>query len=83
MKVDLYDCGDILTYAEKIGYFWNQAHDILDKDDVMPSSGVSQFYLSDMTDENNEFNMCYSDDTLKILRGFMAQEGIEEFHLYQ
>lgn len=35
-KVTLVDFTDTLFVAEKIGYSWNQAHDILVRDEICP-----------------------------------------------
>lgn len=68
---------DILSYAVNQGYTWNQAHDILVKDEVPPMYELnSKEYILDEID-------CYSwsDETRKIMEGFFEINGVTEFTL--
>lgn len=82
-KVDLYEFSDLLSCAGTIGYNWNQAHDILVKDEVPPmyETKTIEFYASECTPEANEHAYGYSEDTLKILQAFFKQEKVEMFTL--
>ena len=79
--VNLFDFSDLLSCAERIGFDWNTAHDILVKDDVPPmyESKTKDFYISECTPEGNKMAYGYSDDTIKILQAFFEQEKIEAF----
>lgn len=74
-NVTLVNFSDLLTYAEKIGYNWNQAHDILEKDNVRPMDGCStrEIYLSLVTEDEG-----YSEDSIEIIRGFMQGNDLEK-----
>jgi hypothetical protein len=80
-RVNLFDFSDLLSCAERIGFDWNKAHDILVKDDVPPmyESKTKDFYINECTPEGNKNAYGYSDDTIKILQAFFKQEKIEEF----
>lgn len=80
-KVDLYDFSDLLACAVKLGYGWNEAHDILVTDEVPPmyERKTSEFYKSECTPEANAVCYGYSEDTLKILNAFFEQESIDGF----
>lgn len=82
-RKDLYEFEDLLARATKMKYDWNEAHDILMKDNIPPryEEKVKEHYQSDSTPENNEDNFCYSRDTCKILQAFFKHEGITEFCL--
>lgn len=74
-KVDLYEFSDLLECAEKIGYNWNQAHDILEKADILPWPGESknEVYKSELKGK--------SEDAINILNAFMDEKGITSFVL--
>lgn len=78
-KVDLYEFSDLLWCAERMGYNWNKAHDILVKDEVPPMYEAKKrsFHIGECSLENNDYG--YSEDTIAILQAFFKQEGIEEF----
>jgi hypothetical protein len=82
-KVNLADFGDLLSCAEKNGYSWNQAHEILVNDDIPPmnESPTLDYYLSDVGAEGESCAYDWSDDTRKIMRAFFQQENIKEFTL--
>lgn len=73
MKVDLFDWSDLLHYAETIGYDWNQAHDILVKDEVPPmyESRTRELNLG----EGHYY--AWSEDTCKIVDGFLESSGLK------
>ena len=73
-KVNLMDWSDLLHYASKIGYNWNQAHDILVKDGVPPMYETRErtLYLGG----GDEYG--YSEDTCKIIDGFLNENNITE-----
>lgn len=77
-NVTLVPWTDLLHHAVSIEYDWNQAHDILVKDEVPPmyEANVREYYL-DETDENNcAFN--WSKDSIKIVNGFMKENKLKE-----
>jgi len=85
-SVVLVEFSDLLGYAQKIGIPWNKAHDILVKDDVPPMYEVNtrEFYFSelvskDATDRADPYG--FTDDTVRILVGFMVKENLKEFTL--
>jgi len=72
-KQNTIDFADLLIHAEKLGYFWNQAHDILD--DFYPRYGARTVDISEIDDENYEDN----DDAKKILKSFFKKNKVTEF----
>lgn len=82
-KVDLYDFGDLLDCATRVGYDWNEVHEILVKDEVPPMYELrtKEYYRSECTPESNKALYGFSDDTLKILNAFFDQEKIDGFTL--
>jgi hypothetical protein len=80
-RVNLFDFSALLSCAEKLGFGWNEAHDIMVNDGVPPmnESKTNDFYIEECTPEGNKDACEYSDDTLKILNAFFKQEDIEEF----
>lgn len=73
--------GELLGYAESIGYDWNEALDLLTEDGVLPNgeSAQSTFFLRDYIKPHSSLNS----DTVKILAGFMTSEKIDSFLLIQ
>ena len=82
-KVDLFEFSDLLFCAEKNGYTWNQANDILVKDEIPPMYEAKQIehYKFESILAYNTSGYNYSKDTCKILQAFFKQEGIEKFTL--
>jgi hypothetical protein len=82
-KVNLCAFSDLLFCAKKIGFNWNQAHDILVKDEVPPMYELNskEIYKSECSIEANKHCCGYSEDTLKILNAFFKQENVTEFTL--
>ena len=80
-RTNLYDFEDLVFCAEKIGYDWNTANNILVNDEIPPmyETKTRDFCKSETTLENNPNNYEYSDDTCKILQAFFEQEEIDEF----
>ena len=80
-KVNLADFGDLLTHAVTMGYFWNQAHEFLVKDEVVPmyESKTRDHYMSEVL--NNDYG--WSEDSLKVVKSFMEAHNITEFTLTQ
>lgn len=78
-KVTLVDFTDTLFVAEKIGYSWNQAHDILVRDEIctMYECNKREYHLSDFNEESNPYG--YSEDTLKIMNAFCKEHNLKEF----
>lgn len=70
------DFVDILYCAEKLGYSWSQAHDILVKSDICAMYGAQDIHKSEINEE------CIPDeDTRKILLAFFEQEKVDEFQI--
>jgi hypothetical protein len=85
-SVFLVEFSDLLGYAQEIGFHWNQAHDILVKDDVPPmyETNKREFYFSELvssTGVDREDPYGFKDETVRILVGFMVKENIKEFTL--
>lgn len=82
-KVNLADFGDLLSCAEKNGYSWNGAHEILVNDEIPPmyESPTCEYYLSDLGDSVDKCQYDWSADTWKILKAFFEQEKITNFTL--
>ena len=78
-KVTLVDFTDTLFVAEKIGYSWNQAHDILVSDEICPmyECNKREYHISDFNEESNPYG--YSEDTLKIMNAFCKEHSLKEF----
>jgi hypothetical protein len=72
-RVNLFDWTDLLHYACTIGYHWNQAHDILVKDEVPPmyESRTTELY------EGVGDDYGWSEDTCKIVNGFLISKKIK------
>lgn len=85
VKVNLYDFGDLLSCAVKVGYGWDEAYDILVSDGVssMYETSNRTFYKSECTPENNAHYHNYSSDTIKILQAFFEEENVNEFTMVQ
>jgi len=77
--VNLVQFTDLLFYAQKIGFNWNEAHKILVDDGVPPmyETKSRQYYLSDII--KNDYG--WSEESVKIVKGFMELEKIEEMVL--
>lgn len=88
-NVTLVPWTDLLWYAQTVGYTWNQAHKILVDDEIPPmyeaktreyhSYDFSEFSIKGKLDEDgiiNEYG--FSEDTVKICKGFMESEKIDE-----
>jgi hypothetical protein len=78
MEVDVYDVSDLLWFSESIGYHWNEAHDILLWDEILPINEIRRHHIYRGNFDNSS---SYSDDTIKIINGFLDREKIEEFIL--
>jgi hypothetical protein len=72
-RVDLFEFSDLLHYARKLGYDWNQAHDILVKDGVCPmyECNKRELYLG----EGPAYG--WTEDSCKIVDGFLKENEIE------
>lgn len=76
-EVNLFEFGDLVECGERLGYDYNQAHDILVNDEVPPmyEAKKREFYIGEIN--NNDYG--YSEDTLKILKAFFREKNLEEF----
>jgi hypothetical protein len=70
---------DLLRHAEILGFFWNNAHDILVKDEVPPMHGDSniEYYKSDIT--SNQYG--WSADSVRIVQSYMELNDVTKFTL--
>lgn len=79
--VNLIDFSELLSYAETMGYDWDEAHKILDN--FYPRYGVrvvfvSDLYKFDIEDEDVEGEMV-GEDARKILLSFFDKHKVTEF----
>lgn len=75
-KTNVCDFSDILKCAQKLGYGWNEAHEILVKANYCAMYGPQQVYLEEITEEE-----CPNEDARKILLAFFEQEKVKEFQI--
>lgn len=84
-RVNIAEFSELLRYAEKIGIPWNAAHEILVKDRIPPMYETTkcEYYFSDYVSKRGDRDGAYgeTDQTIRIMVGFMVQENIEEFTL--
>ena len=82
-NITLVDFSDILSYAEKLGFFWNQTQKIMENDRIVPfyEESTRDFYFSDCVNAQNAEHNPYgwSNETLKILVSFMVKENLDKF----
>lgn len=78
-KVTLVEFSDTLFSAQKVGFNWNQAHDILVKDEIYPmyECNTRDYYISDFDEKINPYG--YSKDTLTIMNAFCREHDLTEF----
>ena len=78
-KVNMVEFSDTLFAAEKVGYDWNTAHDILVNDEICPmyECNSKDYHISDFNLEKNPYG--YSEDTLKIMNAFCAEHNLTSF----
>jgi hypothetical protein len=71
------DFGDLLSYAERNGIPWNKAHKILVDDYVIPmyEEKVRCWYIGEL----DQYDL--SDESKKILIGFMEQNGVDHVNI--
>lgn len=67
------DFGDILRFAETLGFSWNGAHQILDE--FYPVYGSTYVNIDELEEVTED------PDALRIMRGFFEAEGVEEFEI--
>ena len=70
------DVGDILWYAESIGYAWNHALDILRKAEYVAMYGPQCVCRDEITEEQVP-----NEDARKILLGYFDHEKVDEFQI--
>lgn len=70
-KTNIADMGNLLWYAVDLGYNWNVACKILDKDDIY----MGTYYLEELDQRG------WSEDSIRIVRGFMEKHNVDEFTL--
>ena len=78
-QVYLTNMGELLTHAVHLGYGWNQAHNILDKDGVFPEAECHECTYD--IDEVCNGGWDWSDDSVKIVKTFMEVNEVTEFTL--
>lgn len=73
---------ELLSFSETIGFGWNQAHNILVNDGIPPmyECNSRDYYIYDFTQsEDSEYD--YSENTIKIMKGFFDKHKLTEFTL--
>jgi hypothetical protein len=70
----------LLSYAGTIGIDWNTAHKSLVDDDVPPMHG-NTISCIDMEDAFDPELSDYSEDTIRILKGFMEKHNVTEINI--
>ncbi len=75
-QVTLVEFSDLLYHAHKLGIGWNEAHDLFEKDRIIPfyESKTRVFYKSEI--EANVYG--YSEETRKIILSFMEDNMLLE-----
>ena len=66
--------GDLLGHATKLGHTWNAAHELFEKDKVLPTYGHYELWLSEV--EGNDYG--WSNETQKIVEDFFKTNAIEK-----
>lgn len=80
-KTTLVHFEDLLLHAEKIGYGWNESHEILVKDGIPPLDELREmeYYLEDLK-KTGKWTVTdrWSEDSRKIVISFMEVNALEE-----
>lgn len=84
-QVNLVEFPELLFYAESIGISWNTAHEILVNDEIPPmyECNSREYDITDFVKNDPTFDGSYrvSDETTRIIVGFMIKENIRDFTL--
>ena len=75
---NVFKFSDLLFYAEKLGYKWNDAHDIL-KDLYPDYIPVVFIDMAELYPENDNYN--FTEDTCKIIISFMEKHKITDMNI--
>ena len=80
-KVTLVEFSELLFFAESMGFEWNDAHEFLVNDEIPPMYEIRSrnYYLSDFVPESSNYE--FSEETMKIMKGFFEKNNIEAFTL--
>lgn len=80
-KITVVEFSELLSFAESIGFEWNDAHEFLVDDEIPPMYEINKrtYYLNDFTPESS--NSDFSEETIKIMRGFFEENNINTFTL--
>lgn len=83
--VVLVDFSELLHYAVSIGISWNTAHTYLVNDGIPPmyESKSHEYYFGEFVynPDGHKWAPNYSDETYRIMVGFMVKENLGEFTL--
>jgi len=73
-KANLVEFSELLFHAKTLGYEWNDAHEILDNDNIRPMYEIHEntIYIGD----DEEFE--WSEDTKKIVYSYMEKHNVKE-----
>lgn len=71
-KTNLVEFSELLEHAETLGYKWNEAHEILDNDNIRPTHEIHENTIHFGDDEEFE----WSEDTKKIVYSFMKKQNV-------
>jgi hypothetical protein len=66
---------ELLSHAEKMGYYWNQAHDLLVDADIFVGQIYTDHYKDCFSGENEHV------DAKKILKSFMDEYDLKELYI--
>lgn len=78
-KTLLVEFGDLLLHGQTMGYGWNNLHEIMVNDEVIPmyECKVREIHISDCDPEVYG----WSEDSCKVLKSFMEKHKTEEISL--
>jgi hypothetical protein len=83
--VVLVDFSELLRYAGSIGIDWNTAHEYLVNDGIPPmyESNSCEYTFSEFVynPDGHKWAPTYSDETYRIMVGFMVKENLDGFTL--
>ena len=74
--ISICDFSDVLFYAEKMGFFWNQAHELLVNAELYIGHITNEDYLDGYNFMGNEHT-----EARNIIKSFMEHHKIEEFYI--
>lgn len=80
-RVNLVEFSDLLHHAHKLGIGWNEAHELFEKDEIIP---FYELKTKDFCKNEVERNVyCYSKGTQKLILSFMDENMIHEMTMVE